>query len=34
MEEKALIIDIPTSNVGSIQNAIFDLGFKSKISSD
>ena len=34
MEEKALIIDIPTSNVGSIKNAIFDLGFKSKISSD
>tara|TARA_A100001015_G_scaffold311695_1_gene415429 strand:- start:1623 stop:2246 length:624 start_codon:yes stop_codon:yes gene_type:complete len=34
MEEKALIIDIPTSNVGSIKNAIFDLGYKSKISSD
>ena len=34
MEEKALIIDIPTSNVGSIKNAIFDLGFKSKISFD
>ena len=34
MEEKILIIDIPTSNVGSIKNAIFDLGFKSKISSE
>lgn len=34
MEENTLIIDIPTSNVGSIKNAIFDLGFKSKISSD
>ncbi len=34
MEESILIIDIPTSNVGSIKNVIFELGFNVKVSSD
>lgn len=33
MEDKVLIIDIPTSNVGSIKNVVCDLGFEAVISS-
>ena len=34
MDENILIIDIPTSNVGSIKNVIIELGFNVKISSN
>ena len=34
MEENILIIDIPTSNVGSIKNVIAELGFHVKVSSN
>ena len=33
-EENILIIDIPTSNVGSIKNVIAELGFHVKVSSN
>lgn len=34
MKENILIIDIPTSNVGSIKNAINEVGFDVRISSN
>ena len=34
MDENILIIDIPTSNVGSIKNVIVELGFHVKVSSN
>ena len=34
MKEEILIIDIPTSNVGSIRNVILELGYPVNVSSE